>query len=225
MNEPSTSGAGSAGGAGGHSGPDASRAATDPPGRIVSLAPSATATLSAFGVGERIVGVTTHCDLDRPTVGGWLTPDYDRLADLDPDLVCTCDDLQTSIRDDLRERGFDVHHVAPSTLPEVLASFEALGTAAGRAEAAADLVAAFDDRLAGLPERSRERCRRRLDDHREFVAAREADGNPPGHEAAHYDFPVVTKQERQIRLYAVDAVEEQSAPGDDRRYAVEHVPV
>jgi len=89
----------------------------------------------------------------------------------------------------------------------------------------ADLVADFDQRRAGLPERSRERCRRRLDDHRAFVADREAEGNPPGHEAVHYDFPVVTKQERQIRLYAVDAVERLSAPGDGRRYAVEHVPV
>jgi len=148
MYDSSTSG----GGRGGGSEPDAGTGpgTVDAPGRIVSLAPSATATLSALGADERIVGVTTHCDLDRPTVGGWLTPDYDRLADLDPDLVCTCDDLQASIRDDLRERGHDVHHVAPSTLPEVLASFEALGAAVGRADAAADLVAAFDEHLDGV---------------------------------------------------------------------------
>jgi len=121
-----------------------------PPERVASLAPSATATLSALGAADRLVGVTTHCDLDRPAVGGWLTPDYDRLADLDPDLVCTCDDLQTSIRDDLRERGYEVCHVAPSTLPEVLASFETLGAAVGRPAAGATLAEEARDRLDAL---------------------------------------------------------------------------
>jgi len=87
----------------------------------------------------------------------------------------------------------------------------------------ADLVADFDDRLDGLPERSRERCRRRLDEHRAFVAEREAEGKPPGYDAVHYDFPVVTKQERRIRLYAVEGIDRGEREGPDRRYGVEHV--
>jgi len=41
---------------------------------VVSLAPSATATVAALGGAGRLVGVTTHCDVDAPVVGGWLNP-------------------------------------------------------------------------------------------------------------------------------------------------------
>ena len=121
--------------------------------RIASLAPSATATLSAMGAGDAVVGVTTHCPLDRPHVGGWLNPDYDRLADLDPDLVCTADPLQADIRDDLVERGYDVCHVEPSTLDAVIESFRTLGAAVGRPGAGAELAAEARDRLAAVRER------------------------------------------------------------------------
>jgi len=125
----------------------------DVPARIVSLAPSATATLSAMGAGDAVVGVTAHCGLDRPRVGGWLNPDYDRLAELDPDLVCTADPLQADVRDELRDRGYDGCHVEPARLGAVIESFETLGRAAGRPEAGRRLAADARDRLAAVRER------------------------------------------------------------------------
>ncbi|WP_129114834.1 DNA-methyltransferase [Halegenticoccus tardaugens] len=88
----------------------------------------------------------------------------------------------------------------------------------------AELVSAFEARLDGLPAGSRERAEARLDRHRTFVDGRE---ERPRYDAVHYDFPVVTKQERRIRLYEVDSVE-RDAPtgrGDRVRYRAEHVPV
>ena len=123
------------------------------PNRIVSLAPSATATLTALGVDDRVVGVTAHCDLDRPVVGGWLNPDYDRLADLAPDLVYTSDSLQEEIRDELRDRGYAIYHHEPSRLDDVLAGFESLAEAAGCPEAGVDLRADAEERLAAVDER------------------------------------------------------------------------
>lgn len=121
--------------------------------RVVSLAPSATATLAAMGAADLVVGVTVHCDLDRPVVGGWLNPDIDRLAALDPDVVCTSDDLQTDIRDELRDEGFTVQHTAPATLDDALSSFEAIGAAVGRPEAGARLADDCRDRLADVTDR------------------------------------------------------------------------
>jgi site-specific DNA-methyltransferase (adenine-specific) len=85
-----------------------------------------------------------------------------------------------------------------------------------------DLIEAFDDRLPGLPGRSRRRCRERLDRHRSFVDDRE---DPPGYDAVHYDFPVVTKQERRIRLYAVESISERAETEPHRAYDVDHEPV
>ncbi|RLM59499.1 cobalamin-binding protein [Halobellus sp. Atlit-31R] len=132
--------------------------------RVVSLAPSATATLAAMGASDLVVGVTAHCTLDRPLVGGWLNPDYDRLADLDPELVCTADDLQADVRDELRARGYEVCHVAPDRLDAVVDSFATLGRAVGRPGAS--------DRLATT-------ARARLDAVRERVADRLTDGTRP----------------------------------------------
>jgi DNA modification methylase len=84
----------------------------------------------------------------------------------------------------------------------------------------ADLAAAFADRVEDVPERSRTIAGERLDAHREFVAERREAGEEPGYDAEHYDFPVVTKQERRLRLYAVESVTE-----TDAGYRATHEPV
>ncbi|CQH48817.1 ABC-type transport system periplasmic substrate-binding protein (probable substrate iron/cobalamin) [Halobacterium hubeiense] len=121
--------------------------------RAVSLAPSATATVAALGGSDRLAGVTTHCeDVDAPVVGGWLNPDFDRVADLDPDVVLTSDALQREVRDDLRDRGFDVHHVEPATLDDVLASLAEIGEAVGHPDAGAELEAQSRERVRDVRE-------------------------------------------------------------------------
>jgi len=123
------------------------------PPRIVSLAPSATATLQALGVDDRLVGVTAHCDADARAVGGWLTPDYETISDLSPDLICTSDDLQREIRDDLRDRDYRVHHQEPSRLDDVLAGVESLAAAAGVPDAGETLRAESRQRLDSVADR------------------------------------------------------------------------
>lgn len=121
--------------------------------RVVSLAPSATATVAALGGSDRLVGVTTHSDAaDAPAVGGWLNPDFERVADCDPDVVLTSDPLQREVRDDLRDRGFDVRHVEPATLDDVLASFADIGDAVGLPDAGAELEAESRERVAEVRE-------------------------------------------------------------------------
>ena len=61
----------------------------------------------------------------------------------------------------------------------------------------------FRERADGLPALSRERARRRLRDHRAFLADRE---ETPAYEATHHDFRVVTRRERDVRVYAATDV-------------------
>ncbi|SFR38156.1 cobalamin-binding protein [Halogeometricum limi] len=124
--------------------------------RVVSLAPSTTATLDAMGAGDCLVGVTAHSGFDAPTVGGWLNPNYDRIAELDPDLVCTSDGLQSDVRDELLDRGYDVCHVEPGRLADVVASFETVGEAVGRPEAGHRLAEESRARLAAVDARTPE---------------------------------------------------------------------
>jgi len=55
---------------------------------------------------------------------------------------------------------------------------------------------------------SRAVTEQRFADHETFVAEREAAGESPDYRADHYDMPVMTSQEQQLRLYVVDTVEE-----------------
>jgi DNA modification methylase len=67
-------------------------------------------------------------------------------------------------------------------------------------------VEAFDARAADAPALSREVVEARLDAHRAFVADRRAAGDSLGYDAEHYDFPVVTKQERGLLFRVVSGV-------------------
>ncbi|WP_135302145.1 DNA-methyltransferase [Haloarcula amylovorans] len=78
-----------------------------------------------------------------------------------------------------------------------------------------DLVAALNDHVADVTDRSEQLARERLAAHREWAAE-----NDPNYDAEHYDFEVNTKQERRVRLYAVEHVER-----TDDGYRVSHAPV
>ena len=140
--------------------------------RVVSLAPSATATVAALGAADRLVGVTVHCDLPTDSaagsahgsgpparVGGWLNPDLDRVVDLDPDVVLTSDALQADLADDCRERGLDVAHREPATLDDAVDGFAARGADVDRPEAGERLAADARDRLGRIAEAVGDRSR------------------------------------------------------------------
>ena len=78
----------------------------------------------------------------------------------------------------------------------------------------------FADRLDAVPALSRRVAEDRLAAHRAFVAEQQAAGETLAYQAEHYDVPVKTKQERQLRLYEVERVE-----AVDGGYRASHAPV
>ncbi|WP_458207199.1 DNA-methyltransferase [Haladaptatus sp. NG-SE-30] len=83
-------------------------------------------------------------------------------------------------------------------------------------ELEAEFTGVFEERVETAPELSRSIVRDRLDDHCEFV--RDHDGSL-GYDARHYDFPVKTAQERDIRFYEVTDVSR-----DGGRFFATHEP-
>lgn len=100
---------------------------------IISLSPSFSTTLDALGYTDNLIGVTKHdAILDKngkliESVGGWLTPDLDRIDELEPDVVLTTDQLQRNICSELRERGHEVFHKEPETINETKQTIRELG--------------------------------------------------------------------------------------------------
>jgi ABC-type Fe3+-hydroxamate transport system substrate-binding protein len=98
------------------------------PNRIVSLVPSLTEALFAFGVGERIVGRTRYCLWPPravgkvPTVGGTKKADVRRVLELEPDLVVAIkeENAQENIKE-LEEAGVPVFVGAPEDVAGAIA--------------------------------------------------------------------------------------------------------
>lgn len=103
--------------------------------RVVSLVPSATETLLAWGV--RPVAVTRFCEQPGyPTVGGTKDPHIDEIVGLQPDLVVMCDqENRLPDAEALTAAGIRVHSISITSVDHVEAQMAALATAVGRADA------------------------------------------------------------------------------------------
>ena len=137
------------------------------PRRIVSLAPSITETVFALGFGNRLVGVTSHCDYPAeakrlPKIGDFMSPSLEVIAAKQPDLVIGVTGATDPARAREIERlGIKITLVSVSSVSEILSSFKHIAALLGDPDAGATLVekitAQFDKvkkRVAPAPRRS-----------------------------------------------------------------------
>ena len=117
------------------------------PERIVSLVPSLTEALFAFGVGERVVGRTRYCTQPPRAVGkiekvgGTKKVDVGRVLELEPDLVVAVKEENTYENiERLKEAGIPIFLGAPETVAEALAMLRELAERVGPRKDAAGAV-------------------------------------------------------------------------------------
>jgi len=118
------------------------------PRRVVSLVPSVTETLVAFGLGERLVGVTDWCTeppavvARLPRVGHVVAPDPGRVAALAPDLVVANaeENREHAVRK-LEAAGLPVFVAFPRTAEAAVAGLGVLARLTGTEQAAAGWIA------------------------------------------------------------------------------------
>ena len=103
------------------------------PRRVISLVPSVTETLLAWGI--RPVACTRFCEQpDLPTVGGTKDPDVQAVIGLVPDLVVMCDEEnRREDADALVAAGVAVHGCSPRSVADVGPALESLAEAVGAA--------------------------------------------------------------------------------------------
>ncbi len=118
----------------------------DAPSRIISLAPSVTEILFALGLDEEIVGVTTACDfparaLEKPSVGGSISPDLEIMLRLKPDLILGIKGLQRpGLTDELDRLGLPIYLTNPSSLDLTLRDIRLIGQMVDRIQEAEALA-------------------------------------------------------------------------------------
>lgn len=124
------------------------------PQRIVSLAPSITEVLFEAGLGPRVVGVTSYCRFPRealalPKVGGYLSPSYEALIALRPDLVVTLPE-HADIEPHLAALGIPTLRVDHRSVEGIVRSMVALGERCGAQLAAEQAADALRQQLADV---------------------------------------------------------------------------
>ena len=101
--------------------------------RIVSLAPNITEILFALGLGDRITGVTKHCDypaeaLTKTSVGSYIDLNIEKILALNPDLViATADGNEKRSVERLAVFKIPVLITNPKNLDEVYETVKTIG--------------------------------------------------------------------------------------------------
>jgi ABC-type Fe3+-hydroxamate transport system substrate-binding protein len=134
------------------------------PARVVSLVPSVTETLAAFGLGDRLVGVTDWCT-DPPDrvaraarVGHVVAPDPARVSALRPDLiVANAEENRPQAIRKLEADGLPVYVSFPRSVHDAVEGMAALAKLTGTTEAAGPFL---EDARSALVEARREAARR-----------------------------------------------------------------
>jgi iron complex transport system substrate-binding protein len=130
--------------------------AAETPKRIVSLAPSMTELLFAFGLEERIVGVTSFCDYPeaakkKPKIGGMSNPSLEAVIALKPDIVVmTVDGNPKEFEERLRSMKIRTYVFRSTRLQEFPRGIREMGVALGVREKADPLAEDIEKKLADL---------------------------------------------------------------------------
>ena len=130
------------------------------PRRIVSLAPANTEILFALGLGDRVVGVTEHCNYPpeagrKKKIGGFATPDLESIVALAPDLVLASSMHQKEVIPDLEEIGLTVFALKPEKLAGIMESIRAVGLITGKETAASEVTAQMESRLEAITDETK----------------------------------------------------------------------
>jgi len=124
-----------------------------PPERIISLDPSITEMLFALGLSKEVVGVTEYCDYPeeakcKSKVGGYLNPNIEVVALLEPDLVVTTLKTDTpKLIKRLENFRIKVFVLDPERIEDIFENIYLLGRLTYREEKAKQLVGALKERL------------------------------------------------------------------------------
>jgi iron complex transport system substrate-binding protein len=136
-----------------------------PPKRLIALAPNLTEILYALGLGDRVVGVTDHCNYPpeaslKPKVGSYVHLNVEQIISLSPDLVIgTVDGNERYVLDLLEQAHIKVFFVNPRNVRQAIETISTLGLVCGLPERASRIADALTLRVNRVVEVVRDRTR------------------------------------------------------------------
>ena len=131
------------------------------PEKIVSVAPSATEILYAIGAGDKVVAVTDYDNYpynftawikagNMTSVGDFTAPNLEVITALDPDLILASGGVQVESVGTLRDLGYKVLVLDPTSVDGILNDIELVGNATGNRAEATALVNEINSRITAV---------------------------------------------------------------------------
>lgn len=114
--------------------------------RVISLSPGATESLLALGVREQLVGVSDFCDYPphlvrgKPTVGGFSTPNIEKIQVLAPHVVISTTVIPIHLKTQLENMGVSLFVANPGSFDQYLELVRQLGLLLNREQQARALI-------------------------------------------------------------------------------------
>jgi len=140
-------------------------AAGRPARRVICLAPNITETCFALGAGEQVAGVTVFCNYPeavggKPRVGSLLSPNFEIMLKLRPDLVL-CQEPNEQVKAFCERHKIAFRVLKMHDLDSIKAGIRTVGNLLHRADEAARMVHEIDLALTALAADTRTRTRPR----------------------------------------------------------------
>jgi iron complex transport system substrate-binding protein len=129
------------------------------PSRIVCLTEETTETLYLLGQGDRIVGVSGYTvrppeARQKPRVSAFTHAKFDKIEDLNPDLVLAFSDLQADLSAELVRRGIQVFTFNQRSVADILQMIRVLGGIVGCQQQAESLASGYERALDDMRQRT-----------------------------------------------------------------------
>ncbi|MBZ9577976.1 ABC transporter substrate-binding protein [Patescibacteria group bacterium] len=129
--------------------------------RIVSLAPSNTEIVFALGEGSKLVAVSGCCNyppevklIDK--IGGYSTPDIEKIISLSPDLVLATDiDLRKGAISKLRAKGITTYVVKTKTVLDAPSAISFVGKLIGCQRKALSLAKKIGEKIKKIHQKTK----------------------------------------------------------------------
>jgi iron complex transport system substrate-binding protein len=135
-----------------------------PPQRIISVSPNLTEILYGLGVFDRVVGVTDYCTYppeakSRERIGGYSTPNLERIVRLHPDLVVLTQSQAPILAYNLKQLGIRSLVTPSQSVSDVFTAIGQVGAAVGKPREAQVLIASTRATLEKVRNRTSGRAR------------------------------------------------------------------
>ena len=134
--------------------------------RIVSLAPSNTEIVFSLGAGSRLVGVTDYCNYPEEAkliekIGGFSTPDIEKILSLSPDLVLGMDFHQKmGIPQKLEEKGIHCLLLSSASLLDAPKNIVQAGKILGCEEKAEEIARELKNKMDEILKKAKSATRK-----------------------------------------------------------------